>query len=145
MPKTSRNDHDRLVEGALPAHELEGSFTVIDPPFMLRLPRWKQRQGRRSPAVRVGFTNPRRPAFAALPFVPAERRGKLEKLFGSVGSNPKVRLSPASSDRKQAERWMSELAAIGLDGVIAKRLDGHVAPASVRRWSRSSAFALLIA
>src|SRR5207247_1811 len=32
-------------------------------------------------------------------------------------------LSPASHDRDQAENWMRELGAMGLDGIIAKRLD----------------------
>lgn len=53
----------------------------------------------------------------------AQRRAKLEYFFASVRFNPRVRLSPASSERRQAERWMSQLAAICLDGVIAKRLD----------------------
>jgi len=34
-----------------------------------------------------------------------------------------LRLSPASHDRDQAENWMRELGAMGLDGIIAKRLD----------------------
>src|SRR5437868_10777032 len=34
-----------------------------------------------------------------------------------------LRLSPVSRDPRQAKNWMCELGAIGLDGIIAKRLD----------------------
>jgi ATP-dependent DNA ligase len=62
-----------------------------------------------------------------------ERRKHLEKFFRALTKNrvlPKdsvLRLSPASTERQQAERWMQELAASGLDGVIAKRLDAPYA------------------
>jgi ATP-dependent DNA ligase len=52
-----------------------------------------------------------------------ERRGHLEKFFHNLPNTDRVRLSPASPDRSQAERWMRELASMGLDGIIAKRLD----------------------
>jgi ATP-dependent DNA ligase len=50
----------------------------------------------------------------------AERRRKLQELLRAVGSE-RVRLSPATADRRQAERWMRELGPAGLDGVVAKR------------------------
>jgi ATP-dependent DNA ligase len=53
----------------------------------------------------------------------AERRSHLVDFFRDVPKKAVARLSPASTDRKQAEEWMRELAAIGLDGVVAKRLD----------------------
>lgn len=68
-----------------------------------------------------------------------ERRTRLEDFFKAlrkehVGNNASapgkgdrhtemIRLSPASRDYSQAKEWMTELAAIGLDGVIAKKLD----------------------
>ena len=52
-----------------------------------------------------------------------ERRRRLEKFFHKLPQNSIVRLSPASPDRSQAGRWMQELASMGLDGIIAKRLD----------------------
>lgn len=52
-----------------------------------------------------------------------QRRERLEDFFRSVSKGGMVRLSPASPDRSQAERWMRELASMGLDGIIAKRLD----------------------
>ena len=55
----------------------------------------------------------------------AERRSELEKFFSRVSSNHNgaVRLSPASPDRDQAEEWMQERGKLGLDGIVAKRLD----------------------
>jgi ATP-dependent DNA ligase len=53
----------------------------------------------------------------------AERRAKLEEFFDGSPVKDVVRLSPASRDRHQAENWMREMAAMGLDGIIAKRLD----------------------
>jgi ATP-dependent DNA ligase len=52
----------------------------------------------------------------------AERRAALEKLFPAFGPAPRFRLSPATRDRKQAQRWLSR-AGGDLDGIIAKRLD----------------------
>jgi ATP-dependent DNA ligase len=53
----------------------------------------------------------------------AERRPRLEEFFSAVAKNERVRLSPVTLDRTQAERWMRELAPTGLDGVVAKRVD----------------------
>jgi ATP-dependent DNA ligase len=51
-----------------------------------------------------------------------ERRAALEKFFKSVKGDD-IRLSPATRSLAEAERWMRELGASGLDGVIAKRVD----------------------
>ncbi len=53
----------------------------------------------------------------------AERRQELQIFFSGIPINERVRLSPASKDRADAEDWMGELGAAGLDGIIAKRLD----------------------
>ena len=53
----------------------------------------------------------------------ADRRERLEALFGKVPKGGRILLSPATPDRKTAERWMKELAGAGLDGVIAKLLE----------------------
>lgn len=58
-----------------------------------------------------------------------ERRRQLEVFFGemleagNLSKEGTVRLSPASPRRSQAENWMRHPNALGLDGVIAKRLD----------------------
>jgi ATP-dependent DNA ligase len=51
----------------------------------------------------------------------SERRKKLEEFFGRIGNSERIRLSPFTTNRGQAESWMRELAPIGLDGVVAKR------------------------
>ena len=52
----------------------------------------------------------------------AKRRARVEKLPFDV--------SPASRDPDQAREWLSGLDAIGLDGVVAKRLDSPYLPGS---------------
>jgi ATP-dependent DNA ligase len=51
----------------------------------------------------------------------AERRERLEGFFAQLGSPESLVLSPATTDRALAERWIRELGASGLDGVVAKR------------------------
>ena len=51
------------------------------------------------------------------------RRKRLEEFFREIPPKGSIRLSPASPDRNQAEKWMSELGKVGLDGVVAKRLN----------------------
>src|SRR5438067_4509679 len=52
----------------------------------------------------------------------AKRRKRLEKL--------RFEISPASRDPDQAREWLARLDAIGLDGVVAKRLDSPYLPGS---------------
>jgi len=52
-----------------------------------------------------------------------ERRQKLEKFLRSASRSGMIRLSPASVELRQAKKWMQELSTMGLDGVLAKRLD----------------------
>src|ERR1700686_484286 len=61
-----------------------------------------------------------------LPF--AERRQALELFFKSLPKKGMIRLSPASPKAEQADQWMRELATMGLDGIIAKRLDEPYRP-----------------
>ncbi len=50
------------------------------------------------------------------------RRQRLVEFFDALGRHQDaVRLSPATRDRADAERWMRELAGSGFDGVVAKR------------------------
>jgi ATP-dependent DNA ligase len=51
-----------------------------------------------------------------------KRRARVEKLPFDV--------SPASRDPEQAQEWLDRLDAIGLDGVVAKRLDSAYLPGS---------------
>jgi ATP-dependent DNA ligase len=52
-----------------------------------------------------------------------QRRSQLEALFRRIKNNQRVRLSPASGKKAEAEKWMLKLAPKGLDGVMAKKLE----------------------
>ena len=56
----------------------------------------------------------------------AERRGLLEVALG--GARPPIHLTPATTDRAVAADWFHRFEGAGLDGVVAKRLDGIYAP-----------------
>ncbi len=57
----------------------------------------------------------------------AERRAALEHLAARIGPGHRMRLSPITRDRAEAQRWL-EATHGALDGVIAKRLDAPYAP-----------------
>lgn len=50
-----------------------------------------------------------------------DRREKLDELFTAV-KHELIHLSPATMDRKLAAEWFEKFGALGLDGVMAKRL-----------------------
>jgi ATP-dependent DNA ligase len=55
-----------------------------------------------------------------------ERRARLEGVFGDV--EPPIHLTPATRDRALAADWFDRFEGAGLDGVVAKRLDGAYQP-----------------
>lgn len=62
-----------------------------------------------------------------LPAPLSARREILERLVVRMGDTAAVRLSPGTEDRKTACGWL-EQPAEGLDGIVAKRLDGPYRP-----------------
>ncbi len=54
----------------------------------------------------------------------AERRAALEEALAEAGRS--VHLTPATTDRGEAQRWFAEFEGAGLDGVVAKPLDSHL-------------------
>jgi ATP-dependent DNA ligase len=56
----------------------------------------------------------------------AERRRRLESVLGHVV--PPVHLTPATTDVALAADWFDRFEGAGLDGVVAKRLDGTYQP-----------------
>lgn len=52
----------------------------------------------------------------------SERRRALEAFFATLGDAPSLRLSPATTGRAEAERWLKRAGGGELDGVVAKRL-----------------------
>jgi ATP-dependent DNA ligase len=57
-----------------------------------------------------------------------ERRARLEAAFAGRTVDPAVHLTPATTDRALAADWFDRFEGAGLDGVIAKRLDGTYQP-----------------
>jgi ATP-dependent DNA ligase len=55
-----------------------------------------------------------------------ERRARLEAELGKA--TPPVHLTPATTDRSLAGDWFDRFEGAGLDGVVAKRLDGAYQP-----------------
>ena len=56
-----------------------------------------------------------------------ERRARLEAAIGAR-AKPPIHLTPATTDRALAVDWFDRFEGAGLDGVIAKRLDGTYQP-----------------
>jgi ATP-dependent DNA ligase len=56
-----------------------------------------------------------------------ERRARLEGALSGIAAPP-VHLTPATTDRALAVDWFDRFEGAGLDGVIAKRLDGTYQP-----------------
>ncbi len=56
----------------------------------------------------------------------AERRAALVDVM--AGSGPTFHITPATTDIATAQRWFDEFEGAGLDGVVAKPLDGHYLP-----------------
>jgi ATP-dependent DNA ligase len=57
----------------------------------------------------------------------AERRSVLETLYAEIGERKRLKLSPWTDDRAEAQRWL-ERSGGALDGVIAKRRDDIYRP-----------------
>jgi ATP-dependent DNA ligase len=56
----------------------------------------------------------------------AKRREALERMLAKAP--PSVLLTPATDDPETANRWFADFEGAGLDGVVAKRADGHYVP-----------------
>jgi ATP-dependent DNA ligase len=56
----------------------------------------------------------------------AERRRELERLFGTT--QPPIHLTPTTRDREEAVDWLARFEGAGLDGVMAKPMDGEYQP-----------------
>jgi ATP-dependent DNA ligase len=58
----------------------------------------------------------------------AERRRLLERALAGADPRARVLVTPATPDRALAADWFSRFEGAGLDGVVAKRLDGTYQP-----------------
>lgn len=52
------------------------------------------------------------------------RRDRLEQVFAGVGAESGIRLTASTTDADLAQRWFASFGGFGLDGVIAKQIDG---------------------
>ena len=77
-----------------------------------------------TPAMLIVFDLLRAPDAELVDRPLSERRAALEKLFGRLDGALRLRLSPATTRRAEASRWLARAGSGALDGVIAKRLDG---------------------
>ena len=76
-----------------------------------------------SPAILVLFDMLVTPDNHALLDAPlTRRRAALEEFHAALGDTTRLRLSPTTRDRRQAERWLAQSGG-ALDGVIAKQVD----------------------
>lgn len=55
----------------------------------------------------------------------SDRRLRLEAFFEQTGAADLLHLSPADERRRTAVKWMTDLAPVGCDGVVAKRLEAN--------------------
>src|SRR5690348_11678880 len=77
-----------------------------------------------TPSILIVFDLLRTPRGADLVAQPlAKRRPALEAFFDSLDEPSALRLSPATTSRTEAERWLKRAGGGQLDGVVAKRLD----------------------
>jgi ATP-dependent DNA ligase len=84
---------------------------------------------REQPATFVGFDcllSNRGKSLLGEPF--AQRRAALEEFFAKIGDSAALTLSPYTSDRRRAQRWLDHPAERHFDGVIAKRIDFSYEP-----------------
>lgn len=87
-----------------------------------------KRLARETPATLLVFdlvVDDRGKSLVELPL--RERRRKLEEFVRHMGRSERVQLSPVTTDRSEAVRWMSELAGAGFDGVVAKDMNAAYA------------------
>ncbi len=76
-----------------------------------------------TPALLIVFDVLRTPDADVAGWPLVERRAALEKLFTRLVDAPHLRLSPVTTRRAEASRWLARAGGGALDGVVAKRLD----------------------
>ena len=84
------------------------------------------RLARETPASFVAFDLLARDGTSMLTLPQAERRAALEAML--VDARPPLFLTPVTRDRALAVQWLREFEGAGLDGVIAKPIDGVYQP-----------------
>jgi ATP-dependent DNA ligase len=126
------------IEANLPERcVVDGEIVVPDPSG--RHLEFETLQQRIHPAAsRVKLLSERTPAhFVAFDLLALDDRNVMKEPFGErrrvlvealEGARSPIHVTPATMDRELAERWFDEFEGAGLDGVIAKPLDGTYQP-----------------
>jgi len=78
------------------------------------------------PAAYVAFDLLADARDSLLPCADAERRDRLERLLGGVSGS--LSITPRTLDPGVARRWLEQATGTGVDGIIAKPLDGPYEP-----------------
>ena len=128
--------HDALVSGLPPNCVVDGEIVIVTPHgldfdlLQLRLHPAASRVAKlakETPASFVAFDVLAADGRDLRDMPQRERRGTLEELLDGVG--PPVYVTPMTTDRATAERWLADFEGAGLDGVVAKRPDSPYLPA----------------
>ncbi len=81
---------------------------------------------KKTPAAFVAFDLLAADGIDLQPAPQAERRRRLEAALRTA--RPPIHLTPATTDRRRAAEWFERFEGAGLDGVVAKRLEGPYLP-----------------
>ena len=127
--------HDALLAGLAPGCVLDGEIVIVTPQglsfdrLQMRLHPAASRNAKLAKEMPASFV-----AFDALALdgrdlraLPqAQRRAELERAL--TDKQPPIHLTPTTRDRALAVDWLKHFEGAGLDGVIAKPLDGAYEP-----------------
>ena len=127
--------HAALAAALPPSCVLDGEIVVVTPDgldfdaLQQRIhpaPSRIARLARETPASFVAFDLLARDGESLLARTQLERRAALEDLLAGV--QPPLHLTPATNERAQAAQWLQEFEGAGLDGIVAKPIDGPYLP-----------------
>jgi len=127
--------HDALAAALPPSCVLDGEIVVATPDgldfdaLQQRIhpaPSRIARLARETPASFVAFDLLARDGHSLVEQTQRERRAALENLLADA--QPPLHLTPATTDRSQAVQWLEHFEGAGLDGIVAKPIDGPYRP-----------------
>jgi ATP-dependent DNA ligase len=127
--------HDALAAALPPSCVLDGEIVVATPQgldfdaLQQRIhpaPSRIARLARETPASFVAFDLLARDGHSLVEQTQRERRAALENLLADA--QPPLHLTPATTDRSQAVQWLEHFEGAGLDGIVAKPIDGPYRP-----------------
>ena len=123
--------HDALAAALPPSCVLDGEIVVATPrgldfdALQQRIhpaPSRIARLARETPASFIAFDLLVCDGASLIERTQRERRTALEELLAGV--KPPLHLTPATTERSQAAQWLQHFEGAGLDGIVAKPIDG---------------------